>query len=1133
MSLFTELRKPSQLGYFWIIPLIFVILFDGWFLHKSYQDVRQQEAWVTHSNIVIDELDALMSSAKDAETGMRGFMLTNNEDYLEPYQRGRSEIWVHFNRAVELTRDNPYQNSLIKSLESIVRHRIDLLERNVENIRKNREQLRAQGFLSTRDGRIAMETLREAVDNIKKEELRILGDRAEKTRQSEVYFRLTVVLTTFISLVIVMFAFAQSRRYQMRIGREAEIETRRAWKRSRVADVAQLLASDLNLVKSARAVIDYFTNVFHVQSANLYMVEQGALRLKAGVSAAPAQIGMEENLASDAFRRGGVTIISDVPPNYLPISSSVGEAPPRYLIFVPIRFQNKNIGLLELATFQKPEEDIHELLSEIGETIGVGLNASQSKEHLQLLLEKTQQQAEELQAQQEELRTNNEELEEQTRVLENQQHVLNLRNEELNNARIEVEQRSTALEQAGRYKSDFLAKMSHELRTPLNSLLILATLLMENREGNLTEKQRDFARSIHSAGNDLLDLINDILDLSKIEAQKLVLRPENFTLQSLTEQKRITFRHLAAARHLQYDVILNPALAGKTLYTDRQRLEQILRNFLSNAIKFTEKGSVTLRVDPGPLPGEISFSVEDTGIGIPKAKKDLIFEAFVQADDSVSRRFGGTGLGLTISRELSGLLGGRIQVTSEEGKGSTFTLFLPERLPVQAPVTENFPAAPPPAGAPTVAFQPRGIPELAEKPDVKLDEAKQRELQKLLASLDPSRKTILIVEDDATFRHSVAEAVRTYGFEAIEADDGEVALAILNTHTPSAILLDIKLPGISGMGLLEMIKQMPHLRHLPIHMISALEYQQNALRLGAMGYLGKPVTIDKVRAALDRIEGLLSKKVKNLLVVEDDERQRQAISLLVSGDDINIRAAATGKETLDFMRNDAFDCIILDLNLPDMNGFELLERLSQMNISLPPIVIYTGKDLSREEADHLRKYSESIIIKGAKSPERLLDEVNLFLHRVEALLPADKQRMLHQLRSQEKVFEGKSVLLVDDDLRNVFALTNALEERGLKVRAARDGIEALERLEENGEPDVILMDIMMPRMDGFETMRQIRQMERFRRIPIIALTAKAMKEDHEKCIEAGANDYLPKPINLLNLTSVLKVWLTPKGGFPL
>ena len=817
-------------------------------------------------------------------------------------------------------------------------------------------------------------------------------------------------------------------------------------------------------------------------------------------------------------------MVADVPMQYWKIKSGLGEAIPGSLLFIPIRFQDQNFAVLELGTFEKISPELMDRIGKLTDVIGIALNAAQSRDRTQELLERTQQQSEELQLQQEELRSKNEELEQQAHALEEQQMNLSAKNLDLEEIKRQLEFKALDLENSSKYKSEFLAKMSHELRTPLNSLLILSTLLMENKEQNLNDRQRQFATSIHHSGQDLLLLINDILDLSKIEAKKLRLKVEPCPINSILLAKEAAFAIQAKSKGLTFVVEARPEVRGEIIRTDRQRLEQILRNFISNAIKFTDTGTVTLQVTTSPDHKEVIFKVKDTGIGIPDDKIDLIFEAFEQADGSVSRKYGGTGLGLTISRELAGLLEGHIQVKSEPGKGSEFILILPisiTQMPEGAPSGDDKPTH----SVLETASRKRMVPESDRQLEY------HEEAKRATEDIDPKKTSILIIEDDDRFRMSVVDTVKGYGFQAIECASGELALEILSMIVPSAILLDIKLPEISGFVLLEVIKSRPELRHVPVHIISGLDYQHTALRMGAMGYLTKPVTIEKITAALERIKGVISGRKRKILLIEDDETQSQAISHIIEGEDLDVISVTTGREALEQVKNGAFDCIILDLKLADTSGFKLLEEFNRVSASIPPIVIYTGKDLSIEEEEYLRKFSESIIIKGARSPERLLDEVNLFLHRVETLLPQDKRNILKLLRANEQSFEGKTVLVVDDDLRNIFSLTSALESKGIAVKIAKDGIEALEVVEKYPEIDLVLMDIMMPRMDGYEAMRRLRENAdaRIRNLPIIALTAKAMKGDYEKCIAAGANDYLPKPVNLENFNTILKVWLTRKG----
>jgi CheY-like chemotaxis protein/CHASE3 domain sensor protein len=1104
--------------------ILILLAVNGWFINYNFRNVTEHEWWVNHTNEVISQIDLTLSSAKDAEAGARGFLITGREEYLEPYHNADTSMHEHMDRIRFLVQDNPIEEENLKNLQTVGEKRLGLLASLIDKFRSNHDKLDANWFHAM-EGKAMMDQLRSQSEMMKNHERGLLAERNQVADRSRFLFIWALILTTVLSCGVIAVTFVQIGRNQRKISAAARLKEKDAREKDMIAQVSGMIVGDMSLESAGTRLLEELSHRLGVVAGRLFMVEEGGLQLSASfgvkekIEARTKRYNIEP-LVKAAFQRNEIWEIESIPENYWHISSGLGEAPPDTITFVPVHFQNQTIGIFELAGFRKFNEQQSHVLSLLEETFGVGLNASQTRGHTQYLLEKSQQQSEELQTQQEELKTNNEELEQQARALESQQQALNLKNRELEIAQGELQRRATDLEQSSQYKSDFLARMSHELRTPLNGLLILSTLLIENKEKNLTEQQKQFAKSINSAGNDLLLLINDILDLSKIEARKLSLRPEIFTVESLFLSKHRTFDPQVSAKGLEFVTDLPNGVGNLKLNTDRQRLEQILRNFLSNAIKFTEAGKIILRASYDDRLHRITFTVEDTGIGVAKDKQNTIFDAFEQGDSSVSRKYGGTGLGLTISRELANLLGGDIKVKSEEGQGSAFSLEIPVMLQDVAGAQERVSSAA--NSEEEVQTQRLGRPAA--------DHVKS-EVKKALKGLGGKEKTILIVEDDENFRKSVVETVRSYGFKPIEVGDGEVALAILNEHTPDAILLDIKLPGISGLGILEMIKQLPHLRHIPVHMISALERQHSALRMGALGYLTKPVTIEKVRSALGRIENVLSRKLRRVLLIEDDERQSVAVSELISGNDIEVVSVKSGKSAVDRLKENGFDCIILDLTLPDVSGFDLLSELSVLEISLPPIVIYTGKDLSDEEETYLRRYSESIIIKGARSPERLLDEVNLFLHRVEALLPNEKREMLSHLRSQEKSFEGKTVLLVDDDIRNVFALMSALEAKGLTVRVARNGVEALDALAEHADIDIVFMDIMMPKMDGFEAMKRIRAMKDspVAQLPIVALTAKAMREDHEKCMEAGASDYLPKPVNLNNLTTVLKVWLAPKG----
>lgn len=742
----------------------------------------------------------------------------------------------------------------------------------------------------------------------------------------------------------------------------------------------------------------------------------------------------------------------------------------------------------------------------------------------------------ELQAQQEELRVANEELQERTEALEEQKQEVSKKNRALQESQKVVGLKVEQLEVSSKYKSEFLANMSHELRTPLNSILILSQLLSNNKDKNLTGKQVESAGAIHSSGTELLNLINEILDLSKVEAGKVELQFEELPVKRVEADLHRLYDDLAQEKGLTFQVVKDAQLPA-TLWTDPQRLQQILRNLISNAFKFTNEGTVSLNISLASeeklrgthLHGveSVEFAVRDDGIGIPAEQQENIFQAFRQADGSTSRKYGGTGLGLSISRELSKLLGGFITLESSPGAGSVFTIFLPQTVleegeaPVQGEqATEK---SPQPVQV-VVAEEPVAVP----KPSEAIPEVVTRvgAVEDDRQNIHDKSKSLLIIEDDAQFAKVLRDIGRERGFECILARDGETGLHFADFYAPSAIMLDIGLPGIDGWTVMERLKENPKLRHIPVHFMSAADSSMDAMRMGAVGYLTKPVSIERVESTLSKLENVISRPVKRLLLVEDDDIQRDSIKELIGNSDVKTTAVSSGAKALVELAAERYDCMILDLGLEDMSGFELLEKIRVTEgIYHLPIIIYTGRELTESEEAQLKKYAETIIVKGVKSPERLLDESALFLHRVEANLPEEKRQMLKLVHRQESVLNNRKILLVDDDMRNVFALSSVLEERGLDITVARDGIECLEKLKENDGFDAILMDIMMPRMDGYETMKEIRKDIQYRKLPIIALTAKAMKGDRSKCIEAGASDYLAKPVDSDKLISMLRVWL--------
>ncbi len=865
-----------------------------------------------------------------------------------------------------------------------------------------------------------------------------------------------------------------------------------------------------------------------------------------------------EALVGQAALEGKSILVSDAPADYVKVTSGLGEATPVNIVVMPILFEEQVLAVVELASLQAFSEVYQAFLEQLGETLGVVLNAiianrrtEELLEQSQSLAEELQSQSEELQSQQEELKRSNSELEQQTQslraseeLLQTQQEELQQTNEELQEkaellsrqnsdieiqnaeierARVDLEEKAAQLAVSSKYKSEFLANMSHELRTPLNSLLILSKLLAENPEQNLTVKQVEFASTIHTAGADLLSLISDILDLTKIEAGKMEINPGLASLSGIREYVERAFASVAEQKGLEFEVRATEQ-APAAIFTDEQRLEQVLRNLLSNAFKFTESGRVELELAAAPddSPYQLSVTVRDTGIGIAEDKLGLIFEAFQQADGTTSRRFGGTGLGLSISREIVRALGGEIRVQSTPGEGSCFELLLPPYSEPVAPVAPVAPAAAPEHAGdadPTAGADRAGAaaPEPPAAPVAPADDDRGR--------IAPGDRVALVVEDDPDASLRALVQAREHGFRAVVAQRGNVGVTLAHELVPDVILLAVPVAG--GAGLLDQLKHHPRTRHIPVYAMGAAEHRLPALRSGAAGYLERPVESDELARTFTTATTFLERPVRRLLIVEDDEVQRLSVAELVgAGEDVEVTAVGSSEEALEAMAGERFDCIVLDLKLPKTTGFALLDHLqADARHRDVPVIVHTGKELTRREETRLRRYADSIIVKDAASPERLLDETALFLHRPETALPADSRRVLEQLHSTDDVLAGKRVLIVDDDVRNVFALTSALEARAMAVRFAENGRDAIETLDADPGVDLVLMDVMMPELDGHETTRALRADPRFAELPIISLTAKAMKGDREKSIAAGASDYITKPVDIDQLISLMRVWL--------
>ncbi len=877
------------------------------------------------------------------------------------------------------------------------------------------------------------------------------------------------------------------------------------------------------------------------------------------------KINIGEGLIGQAALEKELISITDIPEDYLRIKSSLGSSSSTNVVVMPFMFEEELLGVIEIGSFNEITDNQLDFLKEAAEGIGIAINSSIQRVKLKELLEETQTQSEELQTQQEELRAANEELEEKTNVLQQseeklkaQQEELEASNEELEekndylekqkteiaikntaleNARLDLEQKAKELEITSKYKSEFLANMSHELRTPLNSLLILSNKLAENKKGNLDPKQVDSAKIIYKSGQDLLNLINDVLDISKIEAGKMNVNITSVDIFEFKTNIIRNFEHVVEQKKIKLLVDITENCPD-IVYTDSLRVDQVIKNLLSNAVKFTEKGKITVtffkpdkNIDlsrSGLIHNDtFAFSVKDSGIGIPEAKQLEIFEAFQQADGSTSRKYGGTGLGLSISREIVKLLGGEITLKSTEGDGATFTVYLPiktkgtedkekkltsksQKTAIQQEKTSN-------------ALSDEELNSIINRKDI-TDEKVSPSFEDDRNKLKKDHKLMLVVEDDPTFAEILFDKCHERNFQAIVAFSGEEGLKLLKQYTPDGIILDIMLPGIDGWTVLETIKADTSIRHIPVHIVSGLDEDITAMQKGAIGFNRKPMSEESFVDIFQKLEDVINRDIKKILLIEDDKVLRMTVKKLLKEDNVELIEASTGKKALELINDSKLDCIILDLGLPDMTGFELLDKLGEQE-NAPPTIIYTGRDLEPEQIKKLEKYSSSIIIKGVKSEERLVDEVALFMHQVVKNMKEDKRKTIINLHEKDNVFVGKKVLIVDDDMRNVFALSGLFEDKEMEVLEAENGQEALKKLDQTSDVDIILMDIMMPVMDGYEAMKRIRKMDKFLKTPIIALTAKAMPEDRGKCIDAGASDYLAKPVKEDRLFSMMRAWL--------
>lgn len=1158
----------------------------------SIQQLLDNQKQVNHTNEVINKLDSVMSVLKDAETGQRGFLLTNIEDFLQPYNGALGRAAVLLNQVQQLTTDNPQQTVDIRMLETVVNNRVAMLKILID--KKRNGELIPDSMLI--EGKSHMDQARALVKNMQVREQGILHQKTEKLNQFVGLTPKLILVASALGLLVTIISFFRvladynhraslqqsleqkdqqiSRRLMAIEGIANQISTgdyalkvddeekdalgniagslnkmaqsldvsftelkNREWLQTGVAQLNELMIGEKDLEVLTYKVIHFLNNYTHSATAAFYLTKDDeTLQLSNGIALnrekTKQQIHFGEGMAGAVAQTQQPLVLHDINEDQLLIDFSGGSIKPQSIITFPVMYETRLKGVIELASLQNYRETVQDFLKAASFNIGMAIHSARDHARLQELLAETQAQSEELQSQHSELENINAELEAQAEKLQASEEELRVQQEELQQANQELEERSRLLEEKNelilernlaiqqkaeelaittKYKSEFLANMSHELRTPLNSILLLSRLLSENHDKNLSTDQVEYANVIQNSGKGLLTLIDEILDLSKIESGKMELDYSDVKIETIATEMKSMFDLMAKEKGVEF-IIDTKKETPSVIETDKMRLEQILRNLISNALKFTKKGSVQLIFSKHG--NEVAFAVKDTGIGISKEKHQTIFEAFQQADGSTRRQFGGTGLGLSISRELARLLGGEIKLESEEGKGSEFTLILPVH---KTAATESAESAP----VHTPAVRPRTREEHSYVTDV------------IPASIPDDRenistgdKTILIIEDDTAFAKSLLDYTRSKGYKGMVAVRGDEGVELARKFKPIGILLDVQLPVKSGWEVMEELKADKETRPIPVHMMSSHEVKTKSLSKGAVDFINKPVAFEKLGEMFQKIEQALSSHPKKVLIVEENTKHAQALAYFLENYQVNAEIKNSVGEGIKALNTAHVDCVILDMGIPAQRSYEVLESVKKTpGMENLPIIVFTGKNLSHVEEMKIRQYADSIVIKTAQSYQRILDEVSLFLHLVEENKRTEKSSRYKKMGELSEVLKGKTILIADDDVRNIFSLTKSLESYGMNVLSAIDGKEALKQLEENTKVDLVLMDMMMPEMDGYESTAAIRQNLKYKRLPIIAVTAKAMTGDREKCIAAGASDYITKPVDVDQLMSLLRVWL--------
>lgn len=1190
----TSLKRNLFLG---LGLSLFILLISSLASYISIKNLIQSSELVRKNNEVIESLNNIIFAIQSAETGQRGYLLTGNPDFLEPYNKARGTTAKYVEAIRRFTVGNPSQQKYLNRLEDDITSRMEILKQNLDS-KMNGNRVSSESLMA---GKFFMDDIRDLITKMKEEEQKLLDMQTRELNKLADLTPAIIIITALLAIAIILFFFRrvisdynEKESLQMEVERknvetikridaiervasqisEGQYDIRledaikdglgslagsvnkmahslkhsfgkleeREWLQTGIASLNNKMVGEKNVQQLGNEILANIAAYTKSKMAALYILETDRLILSASYAVEHSKVKSTllpgEGVCGQCFSSGETILLKDIDSGEKTISFASGKTVPKNIVAIPIFFYRRKIGVMEFGALHDYSSVELQYLNEVAQSIGIAINAAESRKRLQELLEETQSQAEELQSQhseleninaeleaqsqklqaseeelrvqQEELMQSNQELEERTSLLEEKNHLVEERNKE-------IQQKSRELELSSKYKSEFLANMSHELRTPLNSILLLSNLMVESKE--LSAEYVEYADVIQSSGQGLLTLIDEILDLSKIEAGKMDLDPDNVTVDDIIQDIKSLFLPIAKNKGLQFKVHVAEGTVPQ-LYTDKLRLEQILKNLISNAIKFTKQGEVKLSVCPHKDDEKIVFKVSDTGIGIAKEKQALIFEAFQQADGSTKRKFGGTGLGLSISKELARLLNAQLSVSSIEGEGSEFVLVVPfEYQMIEKPLEEPKKAELP---AQEVVHQPLNKYLATEIPAAIPDDRD---------SIQNGDKVILIVEDDTTFAKVLLEYTRERDYKGIVAVRGDEGVKLAEHYRPRAILLDIQLPVLNGWQVMETLKSNPATRSIPVHIMSSFKVKRESLLKGAVDFIDKPFSTDQLSDVFRKLEETLNKHPKKVLVIEENNQHAKALRYFLNTHSINTEISSSINESISSLHKKEVDCVILDMGVPGRSAFETLQTIKETpGLEQIPIIVFTGTNLSMGEESRIKKFADSIVVKTAHSYQRILDETGLFLHLIEEnnkpqTFATSNYENQKELRN---VLKDKTVLIADDDVRNIFSLTKALEQQNMKVVAATDGKEALEVLLEHHEVDVILMDMMMPEMDGYETIRKIRALPKFKKVPIIAVTAKAMMGDREKCISAGASDYISKPVDLDQLVSLLRVWLYDK-----